>query len=189
MAFTTPGTAVAGDVLTASFWNSNVRDNINDLRTTDANVQQVTKTDTFSTSSTTFGDITGQGGTGTFQVSITPSSATSKILVIGFLSLGGDTNNTPISARVLRGATAIFVGDAAGARVLGMFQHALSQSYNTPATIAFLDSPATTSSTTYKWQVRCDVAGTLRMNRSFLDEDAATRMRAASSLIVMEVVQ
>ena len=153
MAFTTPGTAVAGDVLTASFWNSNVRDNINDLRTTDANVQQVTKTDTFSTSSTTFGDITGQGGT------------------------------------VLRGATAIFVGDASGARVLGMFQHALSQSYNTPATIAFLDSPATTSSTTYKWQVRCDVAGTLRMNRSFLDEDAATRMRSASSLIVMEVVQ
>ena len=28
MAFTTPGTAVAGDVLTASFWNSNVRDNM-----------------------------------------------------------------------------------------------------------------------------------------------------------------
>lgn len=30
MAWTTPGTAVAGDVLTASFWNSNVRDNLND---------------------------------------------------------------------------------------------------------------------------------------------------------------
>lgn len=29
MAWTTPGTAVAGDVLTASFWNSNVRDNLN----------------------------------------------------------------------------------------------------------------------------------------------------------------
>jgi hypothetical protein len=29
MAFTTPGTAVAGDVLTAAFWNSNVRDNLN----------------------------------------------------------------------------------------------------------------------------------------------------------------
>jgi hypothetical protein len=27
MAFTTPGTAVAGDVLTAAFWNSDVRDN------------------------------------------------------------------------------------------------------------------------------------------------------------------
>jgi hypothetical protein len=27
MAWTTPGTAVAGDVLTAAFWNSNVRDN------------------------------------------------------------------------------------------------------------------------------------------------------------------
>jgi hypothetical protein len=29
MAFTTPGTAVAGDVLTAAFWNTNVRDNSN----------------------------------------------------------------------------------------------------------------------------------------------------------------
>jgi hypothetical protein len=31
MAWTTPGTAVAGDVLTAAFWNSNVRDNSNFL--------------------------------------------------------------------------------------------------------------------------------------------------------------
>jgi len=30
MAYTTPGTAVAGDVLTAAFWNSNVRDNLSD---------------------------------------------------------------------------------------------------------------------------------------------------------------
>jgi len=32
MAFTTPGTAVAGSVLTSAFWNTNVRDNTNDLR-------------------------------------------------------------------------------------------------------------------------------------------------------------
>lgn len=30
MAWTTPGTATAGDVLTASFWNTQVRDNLND---------------------------------------------------------------------------------------------------------------------------------------------------------------
>jgi hypothetical protein len=30
MAYTAPGTAVAGDVLTAAFWNTNVRDNISD---------------------------------------------------------------------------------------------------------------------------------------------------------------
>jgi hypothetical protein len=29
MAWTTPGTAVAGDVLTAAFWNTQVRDNMN----------------------------------------------------------------------------------------------------------------------------------------------------------------
>jgi hypothetical protein len=33
MAFTTPGTAVAGEVLTAAFWNEQVRDNISDLDT------------------------------------------------------------------------------------------------------------------------------------------------------------
>jgi hypothetical protein len=31
MAWTTPGTATAGEVLTASFWNTNVRDNLNIL--------------------------------------------------------------------------------------------------------------------------------------------------------------
>lgn len=31
MAWTTPGTAVAGEVLTAAFWNTNVRDNTNAL--------------------------------------------------------------------------------------------------------------------------------------------------------------
>ena len=39
MAWTNPGTAVAGDVLTASFWNSNVRDNMlmgNPVFTTEA---------------------------------------------------------------------------------------------------------------------------------------------------------
>jgi hypothetical protein len=33
MAFTTPGTAVAGSVLTSAFWNTNVRDNIAQLGT------------------------------------------------------------------------------------------------------------------------------------------------------------
>ena len=33
MAFTTPGTATAGEVLTAAFWNTNVRDNLNQLAT------------------------------------------------------------------------------------------------------------------------------------------------------------
>jgi len=34
MAFTPPGTAVAGEVLTAAFWNTNVRDNISSLAAT-----------------------------------------------------------------------------------------------------------------------------------------------------------
>jgi hypothetical protein len=33
MAWTTPGTATAGEVLTAAFWNANVRDNFNAINT------------------------------------------------------------------------------------------------------------------------------------------------------------
>jgi hypothetical protein len=33
MAWTTPGTATAGEVLTAAFWNANVRDNLNEIVT------------------------------------------------------------------------------------------------------------------------------------------------------------
>ncbi len=41
MAFTTPGTAVAGEVLTAAFWNQNVRDNLTQLGTGYTYVQTV----------------------------------------------------------------------------------------------------------------------------------------------------
>jgi hypothetical protein len=50
MAFTTPGTAVAGDVLTAAFWNSNVRDNSLELFNT-MGLTHIT-TQSFTTAST-----------------------------------------------------------------------------------------------------------------------------------------
>jgi hypothetical protein len=53
--------------------------------------------------------------------------------------------------------------------------------------INFLDSPATTSATTYKIQVRGNVASTVAVNRSVNDADAATSARTASSITVMEV--
>jgi hypothetical protein len=58
MAFTTPGTAVAGDVLTAAFWNSNVRDNLNDHETRIVAAPQTIQTITLSgTGSITFSSI------------------------------------------------------------------------------------------------------------------------------------
>ena len=65
---TLPATFVAGNVLTAAQQND-LRGAFRILQ-----VEQVTKLDTFSTSSTSFTDITG------LSITITPSSATNKIL-------------------------------------------------------------------------------------------------------------
>jgi hypothetical protein len=69
-----------------------------------------TKTDTFSTSSTSFVDVTG------LSVSITPTSATSKIFISFMFNGGVDTAAQGINMILVRNSTAICVGDAAGSR-------------------------------------------------------------------------
>lgn len=87
----------------------------------------------FSTTSSTFAD------TG-ITASITPTSATSKILV--FYSVGYLCQDTNICGlQLLRGAT-----------VLQSTVRAVSQSHSSYMHNEYLDSPATTSSTTYKIQ-------------------------------------
>ena len=55
MAWTTPGTAVAGDVLTAAFWNLQVRDNFNDHESRFKSYgTAVTKTSNTNSTATTF---------------------------------------------------------------------------------------------------------------------------------------
>ena len=145
-------------------------------------VVSTTKTDTFTTTSTSFTDITG------LSVSITPSSTSSKVLLV--VNLFGD-NSTAGQAgfvQLVRDSTAVGVGDAAGSRTRATT--ALS-SYAGPNTIYasganFLDSPSTTSATTYKVQVRV-TGGTGYVNRSFSDTDASATIRAVSSITAMEV--
>ena len=59
---------------------------------------------------------------------------------------------------------------------------------NSITTSAFnhLDSPATTSSVTYKVQMKV-VAGTGYINRSLGDTDSAGRPRGTSSITLMEI--
>lgn len=108
-------------------------------------LQVVTGTLTASTStnSTSYSD------TG-ITASITPAAATSKILV--FLNAPGaaayaGTNQTDVRGlfRLVRGATTINAG------TVGIYNQASASSQNhTPPYFAYLDSPNTTSSTTYK---------------------------------------
>lgn len=155
-------------------------------------VVSTTKTDTFTTSSglPTYVDVTG------LSVSITPQKSTSKILVLGSINVGWDANRGAY-VRLVRGSTAIAIGDSAGSRTqatfMTTFDDFISSSggarWNLNGAINFLDSPATTSATTYKLQIAGDGSdGTnVYVNRTGNDGDAAASGRTVSTITVMEI--
>ena len=146
-------------------------------------VKSTTKSDTFTMAGETFTDVTG------LSVSITPTSATNKVLITGFVTMMGENLVGTAFHRLMRDSTAIAIGDTAGTRprVTGqaILQGVASQ---TSVPFVFLDSPATTSATTYKVQVRSDggAGGDVFVNRNESDTDG-TRARTISTITVMEV--
>lgn len=140
-----------------------------------------TKTDTFSTTGTSFADVTGLSQT------ITPSSTANKVLVTVNMCVGGSTADQVI-AQLLRGSTAIAIGDTAGSRTRASAPWlASNDTVSGSLSISFLDSPATTSATTYKIQMRCGGVGTVYVNRSATDADADGFVRGASTITVQEI--
>ena len=140
------------------------------------------KTDTFTTSSTSFVDITG------LSVSITPTLATSKVLVT-FTVQGASATNKTSYMQLLRGATAIAIGDAAGSRSQSTVLIRNNEDNVTDTvSIMFLDSPATTSATTYKLQGRTESTSNLYINRDNVYTNAAAYSTQASTITVMEVI-
>jgi hypothetical protein len=145
-------------------------------------VLSTTKTDTFTTTSNTFVDVTG------LSVTITPTSATSKILVIGQIVVQGAYGADNGMGRLMRDSTAISVGAAAGSRIPASFGIDAAPVGQTQI-VPFLDSPATTSAVTYKFQIRANTSGyTMCVNRNSSDTDASTTPRYASSITVVEVL-
>ena len=144
-------------------------------------VVSTTKTDTFSTSSTTFVDITG------LSVSITPTSSTSKIMVFAVVTASTTGGNNAM-IRLVRDSTAIAVGNADGSRVQGSSQlRILDELAGLNFSVNFLDSPATTSSTTYKVQFDMQSGGTGFVNRLANNADNSNFARTVSSITVMEI--
>jgi hypothetical protein len=180
MAFTTPGTAVAGEVLTAAFWNTNVRDNVDAIRASQINIQSTAKTDTFTMSGTTFTDVDG------LSVTITPSSESSKILIIPNLMMGAQVGITNLFARLLRGSTVIAVGGAAGSRTQTTI-FGSANAANSMGSMAFLDSPNTVSAITYKIQIRAQSASAVYINRDSGDSDSLAAQRNISTITAIEV--
>lgn len=142
-------------------------------------VVQATKTDQQSGSANaqTWTDITG------LSVAITPSSSSSKILVMSMVTFGFSSD---CALRLMRNSTSILEGDSAGSR-LRITTSAQRGDYEAPgAPIMYLDSPATTSSTTYKIQA-ISTGSVWYVNGEPNQADNIGVHRGASSLILMEV--
>ena len=125
-----------------------------------SNVVQAVKTDTFSTTLATFSDVTG------VTLSITPTSAASKVLVIctGHVGTGSGTNSR---LRLVRNSTNI--GIATGGTVQDTQHHFINgvTDSGVPFNITFLDSPGVATATTYKLTVASGSGGsTVYVGRS-----------------------
>jgi hypothetical protein len=146
-------------------------------------VVSTTKTDTFSrtSSSSDFGDVTG------LSVSITPSSASNKILILANVSIAAASGQRN-GFRILRNSTVVDVGDTAGSRVSVTAASSPMSSLDIEQLSAvFLDSPNTTLSTIYKIQITVEGSQLVYVNRGSSDTDNNTNFRTVSSITVMEI--
>ena len=155
-------------------------------------VVSTTKTDTATFSSTTTNTFVDLAG---LSVSITPTSASSKILVFFTVNVTRSSSATQ-HVRLMRDTTAIGVGDAAGSRLQDTEITRDSPSGDVPYSLwignlngSYLDSPSTTSATVYKLQGTLGVSysGTFYINRSGDDANADFGGRPISSITVMEI--
>ena len=137
------------------------------------------KNNTFSAAAGSHVDITG------LAASITPLNASNKIFIIVSIGAVSVNDAAAFTARLLRGTTEIAqpdVGSSDPRDGVFNFYNATLTGITVGASINFLDSPATTSSTTYKVNGYCN-AGTFYINRLAVDSD----WQSTSSITLMEI--
>ena len=145
-------------------------------------------TSTFSSSSTnTYVDLSG------LSVSITPSAADSKILILMNAYFTYSTGMAHV--RLMRDTTEIGAATASSSQIGNIMGFRINDSdpYGLsvwPASMNFIDSPSTTSATTYKLQgtLGSSYSGTFYINRSPNDTDANYGWRVPSNITVMEIL-
>ena len=150
-------------------------------------VLSTTKTDTSEISSSTFVDVSG------LSVTITPTSSSSKIYINCNITLNHYETNQTVVFRFVRGSTGVGVGASAGSRLQASAATATVGGGDHPQTVSaqFLDTPSTTSSTTYKIQIASESGGQTFVNRNNnndSDNSDPKHSRYASTITVMEVL-
>ena len=144
---------------------------------------QTTRTDFVSTTSSTFSDY--------MSLTITPQSSSSKILCMfnAFECTDAGDGNTYSQYRLMRGSSHIFAGDQAGSGLSGSAGRYGRQSNfkSDHFGITFIDSPNTTSATTYRIQFRSSRGGSFRVSIGGALRTEAHDVRNPSNFILMEV--
>ena len=135
-----------------------------------------------STTSTSYAD------TG-LSVSITPKFSTSKILIRYNINVSINTDSNIAFFQIVRGSTAVGNGTQGSSRTKCHTALRGQHSDTNPHGVTsgeFLDSPSTTSATTYKIQFRVD-GNTCFINKATGDSDSAAHPSPLSTLTLMEV--
>ena len=145
-------------------------------------VLQNTKTNTASTSSTSLSD------TG-LSVTITPSSASNKILVMYSLFISVPAGTYSAGTSIIRGSSEIFIGDASGSsQRMTTFMWPDGGRDPSLHSHQFVDSPNTASAVTYKIQWKSMYSGyTVYLGRSDTTSTAVQHGTTPSSLTIIEV--
>ena len=144
------------------------------------------KTDTFTYSGTSQVEITG------LSVTITPKFSTSKILIMFNVHMVGLDAGTGL--QLFRGSTALAMGDTASNRmrytaVADYANPTADQQYSGGLTShIILDSPNTTSATTYKIYGQV-LSQSFIVNKTRYDVDNGNASRGVSTITAMEIAQ
>tara|TARA_R100001126_G_C4846702_1_gene159825 strand:- start:187 stop:660 length:474 start_codon:yes stop_codon:yes gene_type:complete len=125
------------------------------------------KTDTFKTSSNSMVDVTG------LSVTITPQSSSNKILCICSLTAGNGQGGQHNKYRIVRGSTSLMSTNQS------VRNDETNSTYSYSSIV--LDSPNTTSATTYKIQILAE------SNEVFVNRNGSNNHYGESSIIVFEV--
>ena len=124
------------------------------------------KVNKFATTSSSFTDVTG------LSVSITPAATSNKILVISSVSCGMGGGGIDAFIRLMRGSTQI-----SGDQCIRLY----GSEENFTFAIHEFDSPSTTSSVTYKIQIKTE------SNEAFVNRDGSNNTLGQSSITVIEI--
>jgi len=117
------------------------------------------------------------------DTSITPLFSTSKVLIMVTLGFVGADSAADLAMNITRGSTALQQGTGGSTNSTYSPTMNVDSTHGNVGTFVLLDSPSTTSSTTYRIQALPNTPRTMYINRRGADTTICT----SSTMILMEI--